>query len=140
MFDNSLFCLESTRKDVRQNLLEKRNQLEKDLLAEKENKENQPAGLTENKSVRKPHGTGVKIVITEPEPESPQKEESVVRSKESTDVLPKTAGNEKEKMTDGKNNKSENEKKNLREIIVGRGFGKRKAIKDVTIKNRHQVV
>ena len=121
---------------MRQNLLEKRNQLEKDLLGEKENKENQPAGLTENKSVRKPHGSGVKIVITEP-PESPQKEE---RSKESTDVLPKTAGNEKEKMTDGKNNKSENEKKNLREIIVGRGFGKRKAIKDVTIKNRHQVV
>ena len=124
---------------MRQNLLEKRNQLEKDLLAEKEKVENQPAAemsKNENKSVRRAFG-GVKIVITEP-PSSPQREES---NKGSADALPKTSENERESVTDGKNNKSGKEseqKRNLRDIIGG--FGKKKAIKDVTIKNRHQVV
>ena len=133
---------------MRQNLLEKRNQLEKDLLAENENvsaadKENQPAeiskNLAENKSIRRAFG-GVKIVITEPPP-SPQREDSLVTSKGSSDVLPKTSEKERENVTDGKNIKSGKEaeqKRNLREIIGG--FGKKKGIKDVTIKNRHQVV
>ena len=128
---------------MRQNLLEKRNQLEKDLLAEKEDvagadKENQPAAenLAENRSVRRAFG-GVKIVITEP-PSSPQREES--NQGRNADVLAKTSGNERENVTDGKSNKGGKEaeqKRNLRQIVGG--FGKKKAIKDVTIKNRHQV-
>ena len=126
---------------VRQNLLEKRNQLAKDLMPDEDavaDKENQP----ENKSIRRAFG-GVKIVITEP-PLSPQREESVAPKKESDDVFPKTAEDKREITTDKKketNNKSQKEseqKRNLRDIIGG--FGKKKAIKAVTIKNRHQVV
>ena len=140
--NNSL--AESARISVRQNLLEKRNQLEKDLLAENENvadKENQPVlkNLPENKSVRRAFG-GVKIVITEPTP-NPQRDESVLTNKENTDILQKTNEDERENITDEKkepNNKN-NVKKTEQKDIVG-GFGKKKAIKDVTIKNRHQVV
>ena len=120
--------------------MEKRNQLARDLMPDEDavaDKENQP----ENKSIRRAFG-GVKIVITEPL--SPQREESVATNKENDDVLPKTAEDKRENMTDDKkepNNKSEKEsvqKRNLRDIIGG--FGKKKAIKAVTIKNRHQVV
>ena len=54
---------------VRQNLLEKRNQLEKDLMPDEDavaaDKENEPGqkNFAENKSVRRAFG-GVKIVIT----------------------------------------------------------------------------
>ena len=140
--NNSL--AESARISVRQNLLEKRNQLEKDLLAENENvadKENQPVlkNLPENKSVRRAFG-GVKIVITEPTP-NPQRDESVLTNKENADILQKTNEDKRENITDEKkepNNKN-NVKKTEQKDIVG-GFGKKKAIKDVTIKNRHQVV
>ena len=135
-------CLaESTRMSVRQNLLEKRNQLARDLMPDEDavaDKENQP----ENKSIRRAFG-GVMIVITEP-PLSPQREESMATKNENDDVLPKTAEDKRENMTDDKKeptNKSEKEsvqKRNLRDIIGG--FGKKKAIKAVTIKNRHQVV
>ena len=129
--------------------MEKRNQLEKDLMPDEDavaaDKENEPGqkNFAENKFVRRAFG-GVKIVISEP-PLSPQREESVGAKKESDDVLPKTAENKRENLTGEKkeaNNKSQKEseqqKRNLRDIIGG--FGKKKAIKAVTIKNRHQVV
>ena len=78
---------------VRQSLLEKRNQLEKDLMADKENlgenvtdKEN-GNNLPENKFLRRAFG-GVKIVITEA-PQSPQKEELLI--KESDGTMTKTS-------------------------------------------------
>ena len=130
--------------------MEKRNQLEKDLMPDEDavaaDKENEPGqkNFAENKFVRRAFG-GVKIVISEP-PLSPQREESVAtKKKESDDVLPKTAEDKRENITEEKkeaNNKSQKEseqqKRNLRDIIGG--FGKKKAIKAVTIKNRHQVV
>ena len=115
-----------------------------DFFAENRNvadKENQPVlrNLPENKSVRRAFG-GVKIVITEPTP-NPQREESVLTKKENADILQKTNEDKRENITDEKkepNNKN-NVKKTEQKDIVG-GFGKKKAIKDVTIKNRHQVV
>ena len=121
---------------VRQSLLEKRNQLEKDLMADKENLGENVTGkeignnLPENKSIRRAFG-GVKIVITEA-PQSPQREELLI--KESDGTSPKTSD---KKEPDDKRSKDSDPKKNLRDIV--HGFGKKKAIKDVTIKNRHQV-
>ena len=139
-------CADATRMSVRQNLLEKRNQLERDLLAEKEDvsdKENFSGqkNLPESKSIRRAFGGPVRIVITEP-PLSPQRGDFLVSNKADGDLV-NSSENERDNVTDegkdpeNKNLKEGEPRRHLSDIIGG--LGKRKAIKDVTIKNRHQV-